>query len=63
MNKQPLTVTKLVKPGYPDIQIQQENNRITYLELKTSSVNEKSGFRYFIILVVIKLNQMQDIYF
>jgi hypothetical protein len=47
MNKQPLTVTKLVKPGYPDIQILQENNRVTYLELKTSSINEKSGFRYF----------------
>lgn len=47
MNKQPLQVTKLVKPGYPDIQIQQENDRITYLELKTSSVKEKSGFRYF----------------
>ena len=47
MNKQPLTVTQLVKPGYPDIRIQQENNRITYLELKTSSVKEKSGFRYF----------------
>ena len=47
MNRQPLKVTQLVKPGYPDIRIQQENNRITYLELKTSSVKEKSGFRYF----------------
>jgi hypothetical protein len=46
MNKQPLTVKKLPKTGYPDIEISQSSN-ITYLEMKTSSVKEKSGFRYF----------------
>jgi hypothetical protein len=46
MNKQPLVVKKLPKTGYPDIEISQSNN-ITYLEMKTSSVIEKSSFRYF----------------
>jgi hypothetical protein len=46
MNKQPLTVKKLPKTGYPDIEISQTDH-ITYLEMKTSSVKVKSGFRYF----------------
>jgi hypothetical protein len=46
MNKQPLTVRKLPKTGYHDIEISQAD-RITYLEMKTSSVKEQSGFRYF----------------
>jgi hypothetical protein len=37
MNKQPLTVKKLAKTGYPDIEISQ-TDRITYLEMKTSAV-------------------------
>jgi hypothetical protein len=47
MNKQPLTVKKLTKTGYPDIEISPSPDHITYLEMKTSSVKEKSGFRYF----------------
>ena len=46
MNKLPLTVRRLGKTGYPDIEISY-SNRITYLEMKTSSVKEESGFRYF----------------
>jgi hypothetical protein len=46
MNKQPLTVKKLPKTGYPDIEISQ-TDRITYLEMKTSAVKVKSSFRYF----------------
>jgi hypothetical protein len=46
MNKQPLTVKKLPKAGYPDIEISQTDH-ITYLEMKTSTVKVKSGFRYF----------------
>jgi hypothetical protein len=46
MNKQPLTVKKLPKTGYPDIELSQ-TDRITYLEMKTSTVKVKSGFRYF----------------
>ena len=46
MNKEPLTVKKLPKTGYPDIEISQ-TDRITYLEMKTSGVKGISGFRYF----------------
>ena len=46
MNKQPLTVKKLPKTGYPDIEVSQAD-RIAYLEMKTSPVKEQSGFRYF----------------
>ena len=46
MDKQPLRVERLGKTGYPDIKISYEGN-ISYLEMKTSSVKEKSGFRYF----------------
>jgi hypothetical protein len=46
MNKQPLTVKRLSKSGYPDIEISYADH-ITYLEMKTSAVKEKSGFRYF----------------
>jgi hypothetical protein len=46
MNKQPLIVERLGKTGYPDIEITYESN-ISYMEMKTSSVKEKSGFRYF----------------
>jgi hypothetical protein len=46
MNEQPLTVKKLPKTGYPDIEIS-HIDRITYLEMKTSSVKGQSTFRYF----------------
>lgn len=46
MNKLPLSVTRLGKTGYPDIEISYQD-LIYYLEMKTSSVREKSGFRYF----------------
>lgn len=46
MSKQPLTVKRLGKSGYPDIEISQDK-RITYIEMKTSSVKGKSRFRYF----------------
>jgi hypothetical protein len=47
MNKNPLIVKKLPKAGYPDIEIFQSPDRYTYLEMKTSAVTKKSGFRYF----------------
>lgn len=46
MNKLPLSVKRLGKTGYPDIEISY-HDLIAYLEMKTSSVKEKSGFRYF----------------
>lgn len=46
INKLPLSVKRLAKPGYPDIEISY-GDLIAYLEMKTSSVNKKSGFRYF----------------
>lgn len=46
MNKLPLHVKRLGKTGYPDIEISYED-LISYLEMKTSSVKKKSGFRYF----------------
>jgi hypothetical protein len=46
MDKLPLSVNRLGKTGYPDIEISY-NNTISYLEMKTSSVKVKSGFRYF----------------
>lgn len=46
MDKQPLSVKQLPKSGYPDIEITYEDSLI-YLEMKTSSVKTKSGFRYF----------------
>ncbi len=46
MNKLPLNVKRLGKTGYPDIEISYED-LTSYLEMKTSSVKEKSGFRYF----------------
>lgn len=46
MNKLPLSVKRLAKSGYPDIEIQYQD-LTSYLEMKTSSVKEKSGFRYF----------------
>lgn len=45
MNNLPLTVRRLGKTGYPDIEISYLN-RITYLEMKTSTVREESEFRY-----------------
>ena len=45
-NKFPLSVKRLGKTGYPDIEISYQD-LILYLEMKTSSVREKSGFRYF----------------
>jgi hypothetical protein len=46
MNKLPLSVKRLGKTGYPDIEISYQD-LISYLEMKTSSVKEESGFRYF----------------
>lgn len=46
MNKLPLDAKRLGKTGYPDIEISYEDST-SYLEMKTSSVKEKSGFRYF----------------
>ena len=46
MNKQPLAVKKLPRTGYPDIEIAYTDH-VTYLEMKTSAVKVKSGFRYF----------------
>jgi hypothetical protein len=46
MDKPPLSVKQLAQPGYPDIEISYENSLI-YLEMKTSSIKIKSGFRYF----------------
>ena len=54
MNKQPFTVKKLPKTGYLDIEISQSSDRITYLEIKTSAVQAKSGFRYFYYTNVFK---------
>ncbi len=46
MNKLPLSVNRLAKSGYPDIEISYQD-LISYLEMKTSSVKKESGFRYF----------------
>jgi hypothetical protein len=46
LNKQPLSVKKLGSSGYPDIEIS-HRGRIIYLEMKTSSLDENSSFRYF----------------
>lgn len=47
LNKQPLSVKKLGRSGYPDIEIFHKGRTI-YLELKTSSsLDENSSFRYF----------------
>lgn len=46
MNKIPLAVKRLGKTGYPDIKISYQD-LMGYLEMKTSSVKEKSSFRYF----------------
>jgi hypothetical protein len=46
MNKLPLSVKRLGRAGYPDIEMIYQD-LISYLEMKTSSVREKSGFRYF----------------
>jgi hypothetical protein len=55
MNKQPFTVKKLPKTDYPDIEISQSSDHITYLEMKTSAVQAKSGFRYFYYTNVFKI--------
>jgi hypothetical protein len=44
--KSSLAVKKLPKTGYHDIEVSQAD-RIIYSEMKTSSVKEQSGFRYF----------------
>ena len=46
LNKLPLTVRQLGKTGYPDIEILFEE-QIAYLEMKTSSVTNRSRLRYF----------------
>jgi hypothetical protein len=46
LNKQPLSVKRLGSSGYPDIEIS-HGGRMIYLEMKTSSLDENSSFRYF----------------
>lgn len=46
LNKQPLNVKKLGSSGYPDIEID-HRGRTVYLEMKTSTLDENSSFRYF----------------
>jgi hypothetical protein len=46
LNKPPLTVKKLGRSGYPDIEINHKERTI-YLEMKTSTLDENSSFRYF----------------
>lgn len=46
LNMPPLSAKKLGSSGYPDIEIS-HSGRIIYLEMKTSSLNENSSFRYF----------------
>jgi hypothetical protein len=55
MDKHPLKVKQLPKSGYPDIEIVY-NGITTYLEMKTSSVKKKSGFRYFYYTSGTKIN-------
>jgi hypothetical protein len=50
MDKQPLTVKRLSKAGYPDIEISRADH-ITYLEMKTSAVKGKSEFRFSVLKV------------
>jgi len=57
--KSSLAVKKLPKTGYPDIEVSQAD-RITYLEMKTSSVKEQSGFRY---TNVDKIKLLQGIFY
>lgn len=47
MKSSPLKVRQLIKKGYPDIEISEENGRLTYMEVKTSSSVEPSDLRYF----------------
>lgn len=47
MTRFSLEVTQLSKKGYPDIEIRQDKNRVTYLEVKATSTVEPSGLRYF----------------
>jgi hypothetical protein len=54
MNKLPLATRRLGKTGYPDIEISYLS-KITYLEIKTSSVTGKTGFRYFYYTVGTKI--------
>jgi hypothetical protein len=56
MNKSPLAVKRLAKSGYPDIEISY-GDLVAYLEIKTSSVQEKSGFRYFYYTSGTKIDQ------
>ncbi|MDQ4101627.1 MAG: hypothetical protein M3115_05525 [Thermoproteota archaeon] len=46
LNKQPLNVKKLGSSGYPDVEIS-HRGRTIYLEMKTSTLDENSSFRYF----------------
>jgi hypothetical protein len=46
LNKPPFTVRKLGSSGYPDIEIN-HRGRTIYLEMKTSTLDENSSFRYF----------------
>jgi hypothetical protein len=56
MNKSPLAVKRLAKSGYPDIEISY-GDLVAYLEIKTSPIQEKSGFRYFYYTSGTKINQ------
>ena len=57
--KSSLAVKKLPKTGYHDIDVPQAD-RITYLEMKASSVKEQSGFRY---TKVDKIKLLQGIFY
>ncbi|MHB8560816.1 MAG: hypothetical protein ACYDAP_06590 [Thermoplasmataceae archaeon] len=37
-----ITINKLTKMGYPDFRLTQENNRVSYLEIKVSGLNQNS---------------------
>jgi hypothetical protein len=47
MTRFSLQVRQLVEKGYPDIEILQDDDRLTYLEVKATSTVEPSDFRYF----------------
>ena len=62
MNKEPLTVKKLPKTGYPDIEISQ-TDRITYLEMKTLVSKEYQDLGISTTLTSVRLKRLQGIFF
>lgn len=47
IRKTGLNTRILSAQGYPDIELKDTHNRVTYLEIKISGVKEKTGFRTF----------------